>query len=66
MSWEALDLGGGELVSWAAAAEALRMMKTDSFGYMPSCLLIYAKPRPAAQREERLISSVFDPDPVDP
>ncbi len=26
VSWEALDLGGGELVSWAAAVEALRMM----------------------------------------
>jgi hypothetical protein len=35
VSWEALDLGGGELVSWAAAEEALWMMKTDSCGYMP-------------------------------
>jgi hypothetical protein len=30
VSWKALDLGGGELVSWAAAAEALRIMKTVS------------------------------------
>ncbi len=64
MSWEALDLGGGELESWAAAVEALRMMKTDSCGYMPLYLLIYAKPPPSAQREERPISSVLDPDPV--
>jgi hypothetical protein len=66
VSWEALDLGGGELVSWAAAVEALRMMKTDSCGYVPPFLLIYSKPQPAAQREERLISSVLDPDIVDP
>ncbi len=34
VSWEALDLGGGELESWAAAVEALWMMKTGSSGYI--------------------------------
>jgi hypothetical protein len=33
VSWEALDLGGGELESWAVAAEALWMMNADSCGY---------------------------------
>ncbi len=53
VSWEALDLGGGELESWAAAVEALWVMKTDS------CVSFELD-------HIRLIGSVLDPDPLDP